>query len=82
MRNLATRPGSRRKASALLLLPSGERLLRTLVIVHAAEQGDVFVAEADGEEQASQVFLGGDRLGEDDGLAAAAVRPAPDQELP
>ena len=73
--DLATRLGSRRKAGAFFLLPSGERLLRTRVIVHAAEQGDVFVAEADGEKQASQVLLGGDRLGEHDGLAAAATVP-------
>ncbi len=56
-------------------MPSGERLLRTRVIVHAAEQGDVFVAEADGEKQASQVLLGSDRLGKHDGLAAAATVP-------
>src|SRR6266446_6234375 len=73
--DLATRPGSRRKAGALFLLPSGERLLRTRVIVHAAEQGDVFVAKADGEKQASQVLLGSDRLGKHDSLSAAVTVP-------
>jgi hypothetical protein len=74
--DLAARPDPRRKAGALLLLPSGERFLRTYVIVHAAEQGDVFVAEASGEKQASQVLLGSDRLCKHDGLAAAATVPA------
>jgi hypothetical protein len=45
------------------------------VVVHATEQRDFFVTEADGEEQASQVFLGSDRLGKHDGLAAAATLP-------
>src|SRR5260370_9943182 len=73
--NLATRPGARRKAGAFLLLPSRERLLRTRVIVHATEHGDVFVAEANGEEQGAQVLLCSDRLGKHDGLAAAATVP-------
>src|SRR5262245_16702436 len=36
--DLATRPDSRRKPGALFLPPSGERFLRTRVIVDAAEQ--------------------------------------------
>jgi hypothetical protein len=43
------------------------------VIVVAAEQGDVLLAEAHGEEKTAQVLLGGDRLGEHHGLAAAAA---------
>ena len=43
--DLATRLGSLRKTGAFLLLPARERLLRTLVIVDAAEQGDVLLAE-------------------------------------
>ncbi len=47
------------------------------VVVVAAEQRDVLVREPDVEEQLAQVLLGGDRFGEDHGLAAAAARRAP-----
>ena len=73
--NFAARLDSWWKPRAFLLFPARERLLRTLVIVDAAEQGDVFVAEADVEKQLPQVFLRSDRLGEHDGLAAAASVP-------
>src|SRR6266496_831525 len=47
--NLAARFGSRRETGALLLLPACVRLVRALVIVYAAEQGDVLVAQADSQ---------------------------------
>src|SRR6516162_6799983 len=75
-RNFAARPSSRRKPRALLLFPPRERLLRALVIVDAAEQGDVLFTEADGEKKLPQVFLRGYRFCKNDGLAAAmAVSP-------
>ena len=49
------------------------RLLRALVIVHAPEQSDVFVAQADGEEQGSQVLLCGNRFSKNNGLATATA---------
>ena len=49
------------------------RLVRASVIVGAAKQCDFFVSEASIEEQLPQVLLGGDRLGEDHGLATGAT---------
>src|SRR5580698_8300765 len=49
--DLATGLGSLRKTGTFLLLPASERLLRTLVIVYAAEQGDVFLADANSQQQ-------------------------------
>ncbi len=47
--------------------------MRPGVIVGAPKQGDVIVSEASAEKQVSQVLLGGDGLGEHDGLAATAT---------
>ena len=73
--NFAARPDSWWKPGAFLLFPPRECLLRTFVIVDTAEQGDFVVAQADGQKQASQVILGGDRLGKNNGLAAAVAVP-------
>ena len=45
--NLAARLRTRRETGTFLFLPAGVGLLRTLVIVHAAEQRDVVVTQAD-----------------------------------
>jgi hypothetical protein len=50
-------------------------LLRTRVIVVAAEQGDVILGEPAGEKKPSQVFLRCDRFGKNNGLAAAMTVP-------
>ena len=74
-RYLAAWLGSGRKTGTFLLLPPRKCLVGTLVIVDAAKQRDVLVAETDRQQQATQILLGGDRLGEHDGLAAAAAVP-------
>src|ERR1022692_1272274 len=45
--NLTTRPEARPKAAAFLFLPTSIGLLRTGVIVHAPEESDFVVTEAD-----------------------------------
>src|SRR5215831_12796228 len=74
-RNFAAGPGDRRKPRAFLLSPERERLLRTIMIVDAAEQGNVIITEPDGEEELSQVFLCGDRFCKNNCLAAAMTVP-------
>ena len=52
------------------------------MIVHAAKQRDIFIAQSGVHEQRSQVLLGGDGFGEHHGLAAAgAVSPEVEDHL-
>ena len=48
--HLAAWLGSRWKTRALFLLPARQRLSRAIGIVHAAEQGNVFVAQTEAQQ--------------------------------
>jgi hypothetical protein len=55
--NFTTWSHVRWKPRGFFLFPPRERLLRTFVIVHAAEKGDVVVLKANIQKQTPQVFL-------------------------